>query len=156
MLLSAAVTLPSGPMVAQATPAACTYQTCALAIAPTWNGLSVVRGENRARVANLHFFLPRNIDSAFGGPPVAGADSTQAWAATAVQRRRVAAAFTDAGGALMIVAAVVGTRDTGARRSMTVAGLGGAALFGISVPIQFAADDALARAVWWFNRRFTP
>jgi hypothetical protein len=30
----------------------------------------------------------------------------------------------------------------------------GAASLGVSVPLQFAADGALSRAVWWHNVRY--
>ena len=39
------------------------------------------------------------------------------------------------------------------RQDGVLAGIGGAAL-AVSVPLQFAADGALSRAVWWYNRRF--
>src|SRR3982751_7004456 len=57
----------------------CTYHECALGIAPTWNGLAVVRGTGGPRVANLHFFWPADISPALRGDPFArGADSAAA------------------------------------------------------------------------------
>ena len=46
----------------------CTYDLCALNIAPRWNGLAVVRASDGPQVANLNFFLPRDITSSLRGP----------------------------------------------------------------------------------------
>ena len=134
---------------------ACEYRACALSIAPTWNGLMVVRGGDAARVANLNFFLPRDIAPALRGDSAAlGADSAQAHAARAVRLRRTAAVLTDLGGVAVVVAlaraASAGRAETNDR---VVGGAGLAALL-VSVPIQFAADGALSRAVWWHNLRY--
>jgi hypothetical protein len=65
--------------------------------------------------------------------------------------RRVASTLTDAGALLL---AVGGARTLAAGR---VDGVGravlatGAVAFGASVPLQFAADGHLSRAVWWRN-----
>jgi hypothetical protein len=40
----------------------------------------------------------------------------------------------------------------GFSRVLTVTG---AASVGISVPLHFAADGMLSRAVWWHNRRYS-
>ena len=64
----------------------CSYETCALGIAPAWNGLDVVLGATGARVASLGFFLPRDI-----APTFAGSDSAMRYAVRAVSVRRVAA-----------------------------------------------------------------
>jgi len=75
---------------------ACSYRECALGIAPTWNGLVVVRGTGGPRVANLHFFWPADISPALRGDPHArGADSAAASAKRAISLRRVGAALTD-------------------------------------------------------------
>jgi hypothetical protein len=135
---------------------ACTYQTCALSIAPAWDGLRVVRGGAGQRVANLHFFWPSDIDDVFRGSDgsAVGADSAAAHARRAVQLRWVGAGFTDAG-ALAIGAAVLRAIGAGhvSKRSQVIAGVGLGALV-ISVPLQFAADGELSRAVWWHNLRY--
>lgn len=67
---------------------ACTYRECALAIVPSWDGLAVVRGHAGPRVANLHFFLPRDITPALRGDATRpGADSAAAEAGRAVGPR---------------------------------------------------------------------
>jgi hypothetical protein len=35
-------------------------------------------------------------------------------------------------------------------------GIAGAVSFAVGVPLQFAADGALSRAVWWYNARLAP
>jgi hypothetical protein len=136
---------------------ACSYRACALGIAPSWNGLAVVRGAGGPHVANLHFFWPTDISPALRGDPFArGADSAAASARRAIALRRAGAALTDVGIVVTGIAIVSGLR---ARRVQTaqraVGGIGITALL-VSVPVQFAADGALSRAVWWHNLRYTP
>jgi hypothetical protein len=140
------------PLIAQTTTHRavdrCTYQRCALGIAPTWNALDVVTGETGDRVASLGFFLPRSLAATF-----AGDDSASFYAARAFVVRRNAAVFTDAGIAMLGYAALrhmsggLNTRDR-------VIGAIGAGAFAVSVPLQFSADGLLSRAVWWHNGRF--
>lgn len=130
---------------------ACDYAQCALNIAPRWNGLAVVRGAEEARVANLNFFWPRDISSAFA--PDAGDGRALAHARRAVRIRRLAAAMTDVAVVGLAAGAVRSWRrsPTGEDRILLGASL---ATFVASVPLQFIADGALSRAVWWYNRRF--
>lgn len=144
---------------AQDTPrpvADCSYRECALSIAPVWNGLTVVRGSEGRRVANLDFFLPRDIAPVLRGerPGVTGADSAFAHAERAVALRRVGAVLTDMGGVAMVVAIARAASAGRASRSDKVVGGVGLASLVISVPLQFAADGALSRAVWWHNLRY--
>ena len=160
MLLVLAATTARAQASALAVPrsdSACSYRACALGIAPTWNGLAVVRGVGGPRLANLHFFWPTDISPALRGDPFArGADSAAASARRAIALRRAGAALTDVGVIATGVALVSGLR---ARRMQTaqraVGGVGITALL-VSVPLQFAADGALSRAVWWHNLRYTP
>ena len=135
---------------------ACAYSACALAIAPRWNGLAVVRGSRGPQIANLHFFWPRDVSVELRGPSshAAGADSAAAQAHQAIHLRRIGAVLTD-GGVLVATIGAIGALRAGHVRAGdgVLLGVGGAAL-GISVPFQFAADGALSRAVWWHNRRF--
>ena len=134
---------------------ACAYRACALSIAPTWNGLLVVRGSDAARVANLNFFLPRDITRALRGDSAAlGADSAQAHAARAVRLRRTAAVLTDLGGVAVVVALARAASAGRVETNDRVVGGAGLAALAISVPIQFAADGALSRAVWWHNLQY--
>lgn len=136
---------------------ACTYRTCALSITPTWNGLLVVRGTRAERMANLNFFWPGDVTRVLSGTDlsVAGADSASDQARRAVQLRQAGAIFTDLGAlALGLAAADVLINGRLDRGGGFLVG-GGLALIGVSVPLQFAADGALSRAVWWHNVRFT-
>ncbi len=105
-------------------------------------------------MANLNFFFPRDIRAALRAEPAAGSDSAFAQAERALALRRAAAVFTDVGAAAVVAAlarvAIAGRTE----RSDRVAGGGGLAALLVSVPIQFAADGALSRAVWWHNLRF--
>ena len=134
----------------------CTYRTCALGIVPSWNGLAVVRGQTGPRVANLHFFVPRDITLALRGDDRTrpGADSAAAEAGRALSLRRMGAAFTDLGLLAMSAAAISGLRARHLDRSAQTLGAAGMGALLVSVPFQFAADGALSRAVWWHNQRF--
>lgn len=141
--------------VASASVQACQYRECAFSIAPAWNGLLVVRGSDGARVANLNFFLPRDVAPALRGNAAApGADSALAHANRAVALRRAGAVLTDVG-AVAVVVALASTVSAGraSTNNRVVGGAGLAALL-VSIPIQFAADGALSRAVWWHNVRY--
>ena len=136
---------------------ACTYSTCALSIWPAWDGLAVVRGTAGSRVANLHFFWPRDISPALRGRDTTaiGADSAAAHARRAVALRQTGAGFTDLGAltiGVAIVRALAAGRVSHRDQAVAAAGLGAIA---ISVPLQFAADGELSRAVWWHNLRYT-
>ena len=134
----------------------CSYEACALGIAPAWDGLHVVRGSSRERVANLHFFWPTDVGDVLRGadPAAIGADSALAHARRSLQLRQAGAGFTDAG-ALALAAALLRAIGAGhaSTRTQVIAGVGLGAL-AISVPLQFGADGELSRAVWWHNLRF--
>ena len=124
----------------------CPYVRCALGIAPVWNGLAVVRGSSGAHVATLGFFRARPL------PPLFAAhDSAARYAARAVRVRRLGSALTDGGALLLAVGGVralaAGRLDGGGRIAVGA----GAAALAVSVPLQFAADGHLSRAVWWYN-----
>jgi len=127
----------------------CTYTRCALGIAPRWNGLDLVRGEREERVRSLGFFWPRDVSSAFDGDQVAVGH-----ARIAVRQRRIGAALTDAGGLLLVAAAARLLTDGRMDRTGGLLAGGGAMLLGASIPLQFAADAELSRAVWRYNARF--
>src|SRR5437763_13315768 len=116
---------------------ACTYHECALGIAPTWNGLAVVRGTGGPRVANLHFFWPRDVSTALRGDPFApGADSAAASAQHAIALRRAGAALTDLGVVATGVALVSGLRARRMRTAERVTGGIGLGAMLVSVPLQ--------------------
>lgn len=132
------------------------YRSAALSIAPRWDGLAVVRGANRQTVANLHFFWPRDITAELRGTDTTaiGLDSLTRHVQRAVALRRAGAGFTDLGMLTMTVAIVRSLRDGRlATRDQQLAAAAVGALV-VSVPIQFAADGELSRAVWWHNIRF--
>ncbi len=133
-----------------AAPAPCTYQRCALGIAPAWNGLVVTRGISQEQVANLGFFWSGSLDRVF-----AGNDSALAQGRRAVRVRRIAAVLTDAGAVgLAFAGARAVSRGSLTSTDRVVAMVGGAA-FAVSVPLQFAADGLLSRAVWWRNAEYS-
>ena len=127
----------------------CDYQRCALSIAPVWNGLALVQGQAGRRTANLSFFWPHSL-----APVFVGSDSAMRHGARAVKVRRGAAVLTDVG-ALVFGYALVRRASTGkfADEARVAAGVGAAAIFA-SVPLHFAADGYLSRAVWWHNARY--
>ena len=134
---------------------ACSYRECALSISPVWNGLLVVRGSEHRRMANLNFFFPGDIAPVLRGEAAAaGADSALAHAERAVALRRAGAVLTDVGAVAVIVALAHAASAGGASTSDRVVGGAGLTTLLVSVPIQFAADGALSRAVWWHNLRY--
>jgi hypothetical protein len=68
--------------------------------------------------------------------------------------RRAAAVLTDVGVLAVVVALAHATSAGHANRSDRVVGGAGLTALLVSVPIQFAADGALSRAVWWHNLRY--
>ena len=156
-LTLAALSLPVGLALSQTqSDSICTYRRCALGITPSWNGLAVVRGVDQQRVTNLSFFWPRDIGPTFSTGAGPGAESARLEARDAVRLRRFAAALTDAGlvlGGYTLTRAAANGKLKGADKAI---GIGAAAAFAVSVPLQFAADGALSRAVWWYNTRFGP
>ncbi len=128
----------------------CTYETCALGLAPVWNGLAVTRGISERQIANLGFFWPSDIRPVF-------ADNAAALEAAeeALQTRTIGAVLTDAGLLLLGtgLARAAFQRDfDGFSKALTFTG---ATAIGVSVPFHFAADGMLSRAVWWHNRRYS-
>ena len=127
----------------------CTYRRCALAVVPAWNGLDLVRGDNEEFVARLGFLWTGDVSIVFAGTPRAFE-----YAQRAVSVRRTAALFTDIGAGLLIGALVGGLADPDHTDTYQGLAIAGAVTFGIGVPLQFAADGHLSRAVWWHNAKF--
>jgi hypothetical protein len=131
------------------TEANCSYESCALGIAPVWNGLAITRGERQQHVATLGFFLPNDVTSVFEGNEAA-VDAAR----DAVRTRTIAAALTDAG----IVLVGSGLARAAFQRHFDgfsqVLAISGAASLAASVPLQFTADGLLSRAVWLYNRKY--
>lgn len=163
LLVAASPGLVVAQQVAAPTPApapndsvATSYRSAAFSIAPRWDGLAVVRGANRETVANLHFFWPRDITPELRGTDTTaiGLDSLTRHVQRAVVLRRAGAGFTDLGVLTMAVAVIRSLRDGRfATRDQQLAAAAVGALV-VSVPLQFAADGELSRAVWWHNIRF--
>lgn len=148
--------LAAAPLAASAQVAApreepnCTYQTCALGLAPVWDGLAVVRGEPERRIATLGFFVPGDMSEVFKDD----ADALDA-AREAVRIRRIGAIMTDAG---LVLAATGLARALFQRDFDKLSGaltIAGGLSLGASIPVQFAADGYLSRAVWLYNRRYS-
>jgi hypothetical protein len=108
------------------------------------------------RLTTLHFFWPRDITAELRGADstAAGADSAAAHATRAVTLRRAGAGFTDLGLLTFGVAIARSVRDGRfTERNQVLAGAALGAVV-VSIPLQFAADGELSRAVWWHNVRF--
>jgi hypothetical protein len=140
----------TNPVRAQAVEAACTYESCALSLAPVWNGLAITRGISQRQVANLGYFRPTDIRPVF-------ADNAAALEAAdeALQTRTVAAVLTDAGLVLLgtgLARAAFQREFDGFARVLMYSGTASVA---ISIPLHFAADGMLNRAIWWHNRRYS-
>jgi hypothetical protein len=135
--------------LAQGPDSTCRYEYCALSIAPRLLALDVVRGVREERVASLAFLFPARVTSVFAGNEAAEQRATHAF-----RLRRVAAVLTDVG-AIVVASAGSHAVATAHRRgaSVTLSGVG-LAIIASSVPIHFAADGELSRAVWEYNRRF--
>jgi hypothetical protein len=129
---------------AQASTPACEYERCALTIVPRLTALTVARGASEERVTSLAFLFPHGVADAF-----AGNDAAEHHAQRAFSKRVIAAVLTDAG----IAVAAAGLARQGRSRVVTT-GIG-VAMVASSVPIHFAADAELSRAVWEYNRRFS-
>jgi hypothetical protein len=129
----------------------CSYRRCALAVLPVWNGSAIVRGENEERVGRLGFFWTEDITPLFAGDPQA-----LDYAKNAVRVRRNAAILTDTGAALLVVALLGGFTDSGNTHTYQAIAMAGGLAIGVGVPVQFAADGELGRAVWWHNARWAP
>lgn len=127
-------------------PANCDYRSCGYNIIAALHGLKVTSGTQETPVATLGFLWTRDISAVFEG-------EGQSEARAAVRTRRWGALLTDIGLALIVTGAVsAATNDLDERAAHLM--LGGAASLGLSVPIQFAADKHLARAVWQHNARY--
>lgn len=131
-------------------PDTCTYRRCALAVLPAWNGLQLVRGENEEPVGRLGFFWSEDISPIFAGDPQA-----LSYAKNAMRVRHNAALLTDTGAALLLVALIGGFIDSGNTDTYQALAIAGGISFAIGVPVQFAADGELGRAVWWHNARWS-
>lgn len=133
---------------AQSLEAPCDYAHCGLAILPRLSGLDVVRGPDEVRVASLPFLRARDVRPAFAGDVDA-----QRHALSATRLRRAGSLFTVLG---IAGGATAAWRGASAHDRVGAAAFGaaGASLFLVSVPLHFAADAELSRAVREFNRRF--
>ncbi len=149
LVLLAFVSSSARPQAASGAAAACDYERCALNVVPTWNGLAIVRGAVEERMAVLGFFRAGTIQHAFAGSPEAAE-----MAERARRTRRIGAFLTDAGALLILSGAVLTVSDGGVDRTSGALFALGAVGVGVSVPLQFAADGQLSRAVWLFNRQF--
>jgi hypothetical protein len=134
----------------QASDSSCAYATCALNIVPRLSALDVVKGSSEDRVGSLAFLFPRGVTAPFAGNEVA-----QRHAQHAFSLRRVASVLTDVGAIVAISASTRAVASTRQRGAATTAAIAGGALVASSIPIHFAADRELSRAVWEYNRRFS-
>lgn len=150
LVVASAMAVATSHAVAAQSTGTCTYASCALGIAPRLTALAVVRGDAQTTAGSLSFVWPRAaLVEAFEGDPAA-----QRIARESVRTRRVAAALTDIGIGLLATGALYSVEKRTGHRAGAAIAAAGAITLAVSVPIQFAADGQLSRAVFEFNRRF--
>jgi hypothetical protein len=143
-VLVLAPVFPPGAASAQQTPPRCTYDTCALRIqAPTLTTpLLLVRGRDDIEVMRLGLLEPAVA------PFVALSDS-------AVAHAHVYDVLYDRGaiinitGTVLAIGAPIVFQRTSQKIGFTVVGIGLTVYGGV---LTNRANDALARAIWWYNR----
>jgi len=145
MIAAAALSLATAA-TAQSTDSACTFARCGYGIMPRLTGLDVVRGTSEAPVASLPFLWSKQVAGAFSSDSAAAAHARRA-----TSLRTAGALLSNAGAALVTAAIVTGIRAEQSRRLPVALGVGGLAALGASVPVHFAADAELSRAVWFYN-----
>ena len=126
---------------------ACSYSRCALGIIPRLAALDVVRGDREERVGSLAFLFPRDVRRAFGDNELASRR-----AAHAFSLRRIGSALTMAGATVAVAGGVRAITVRGSSGSSAALAAIGLSAFVASVPVHFAADAELSRAVWEYNR----
>jgi hypothetical protein len=129
---------------APATPAACTYDTCALRVqAPSFTSpLQIVRGLEGAEVVTLGLLQPEVA------PFLALSDSAVAHARVYDVQFDRGTLISYAGTAIAIVAPIL---LEGTMQKIAFTGVGiGLSVYGGMLINQ--ANDALNRALWWYNR----
>ena len=127
---------------------ACSYSRCALGILPRLAALDVVRGDREERVGSLAFLFPRDVRRAFGDNELASRR-----AARAFSLRRIGSVLTMAGATVAVAGGIRAIAVRGSPGSSAALAAIGLSTFGASVPVHFAADAELSRAVWEYNRR---
>ena len=147
--LAVATAFPGVVLAQSSRDANCSYQQCALGLAPVWNGLAVTRGDSERHAATLSFFLPADIRRTFEGDREAIDVATDA-----INIRRAAAVFTDAGLVLLATGLARAAFQREFDKFSRVLTVTGGVSLAAGVPLQFAADGLLSRAVWLYNRKF--
>src|SRR4051812_21678540 len=127
-------------------PIACTYETCALRVEPSYFGTAkLLRGRAGEEVGRLGMF-GGGVDTLLAGP-----DSAAAYARRYVSNVRTASTFGLLGTIAFVVASVQSdgfrdTDDTSAAIALT-----GAGLAIVAIPFTVRATRSLSRAVWYYN-----
>jgi hypothetical protein len=135
-------------LAAQRPDSVCGFARCGLNIIPRLTALDVVRGENEVRVGSLAFLWPSDVSPVFANDAIA-----RGFAHRATSRRRVGAMMTDVGLAFAAGGVIGMLRDGGHIRGVSsVFAISGGVLVGASIPVHFAADADLSRAVWRYNQ----
>jgi len=146
LALACAALVPQRPLHAQAQPQpqACTYDTCALRIQPPslTTPLMLVRGSTGEEVLRLGLLEPSVA------PFVALSDSAVAHARVYDLKYDRGSIINMTGTAIAIVAPIL-LRGTMQKIAFTGAGIG-LTIYGNTLVND--ANDALNRAVWWYNR----
>lgn len=148
MLGSLLATGSSTAMRAQTGDSTCAFARCGYGIMPTLTALDVVQGSSERHVASLPFLWSKDVSHLF----VSDAEAVQ-HAQRAAKLRTAGAFVSSAGIALVVTGFVTGLGAGGSPRSTALFGLAGVGVLAASVPVHFAADAELSRAVWIYNQR---
>lgn len=136
---------PAAQPVATPRPAGCTYDACALRIEPGLFSRDILQGVDAVRVGRFGI-----IDSDLG-EAVEGVEYAAEQARAYDSHHRTALLAAIAGSALFVLSAPYGPLD-GSEAAQSAALIGGLGFGILSVRAQVQSEQALARAVWEYNR----
>jgi hypothetical protein len=128
------------------TPVACTYETCALRVEPSFlSGPKLLRGHAGEEVGSLGPF-GGGVDTLLAGP-----DSAAVYGRRYVTNVRRASTLGLIGTAAFIVAYVRSDRFRDSDDTSSAIALTGAGFALASIPFTLRAARSLSRAVWFYN-----
>jgi hypothetical protein len=128
------------------TPVACTYETCALRIEPSFFAApKLVRGRAGEEVGRLGPF-GGGVDTLLAGP-----DSAAVYGRRYVMNIKRSSTLGLIGGAAFIVALVRSDNGRDADATTTAFALAGTGFAIASIPFALRASRSLSRAVWFYN-----
>lgn len=149
LLLATATLARIAPAQGLASPrvgAACTYETCALRVEPSFfSPPKLLRGRAGEEIGRLGAF-GGGVDTLLAGP-----DSAAAYGRRYVTAARRASVLGLIGGAAYVAAVAHSSNFRDTDGTTTVLALTGAGFAIASIPFTFRATRSLSRAVWFYN-----